>query len=316
MTKKINIAQITFIILILLFISGCNTNINNFEETIIYVSNQDFNEDLFKDEIYQINSKGQSQTRVTYLEQNISIPDLSPNSEKIVFSLETEESTEIFVIDLGKVQLNLTQLTHSGFRNYRPKWSPDGSMIVFSSNMDGNSEVYIMNADGSNTQRLTNHPTFDGHPDWSPDGEEIVFTSTRDSYQDAVFLDFELYIMGADGSNIQRITHIGSYDQFPRWSPDGNFIAFLSSREAVQGYTVKLFILNLQTGEVTHVIDDTDPNYPSPEDPSRIAEWGQTWSPDGQYIAVTIYGDIYKVNVQDGSFELLIENGGYPSWRD
>lgn len=299
----------------LLFL-GCTTIQTPTEETIIFDSSRDFNEEQLKIEIYRTNSNGQKQSRVTFLEQTILRADLSPDASKIVFSMNTDISPEIFIIYLDSDNPNLTQLTQNEFIDTHPKWSPDGSKIIFSSNRDDNSEIYTMNADGSNPQRLTTHPTYDGKPDWSPDGERIVFTSTRDSYQDAVFLDTELYIMNADGSNVQRITHVGSYDQDPSWSPDGNFIAFESSRESFHPNIVKAFILNLQTGEVRRVIDDTAPDYPFPEAPDRISEFSPIWSPDGQYLAVSIYDGIYKVNLHDNSFELFIENGSSPSWQN
>ena len=58
-------------------------------------------------------------------------------------------------------------------------FSPDGTRIAFSSNRDGNPEIYVMNRDGSNVRRLTNHPANDITPTWSPSGTQIAFTSSR-----------------------------------------------------------------------------------------------------------------------------------------
>ena len=71
--------------------------------------------------------------------------------------------------------------------------------IVFSSNRDGsnNSEVYVMNTDGSDPKRLTFNTTFDGEASFSADGSKILFTSTRDG-------NAEIYVMNADGSNQKR----------------------------------------------------------------------------------------------------------------
>ena len=59
--------------------------------------------------------------------------------------------------------------------DFSPSWSPDGTKIAFTSHMDDNREIYIMNADGSNQTRLTNEPTGDFYPSWSPDGTRIAF---------------------------------------------------------------------------------------------------------------------------------------------
>jgi len=77
------------------------------------------------------------------------------------------------------------------FTAFDPSWSPDGSKITFSSDIDGNDEIYVMNADGSNQTRITNNDAEDWYPSWSPDGSKIAFTSERDG-------DFEIYVMNAD----------------------------------------------------------------------------------------------------------------------
>jgi len=89
------------------------------------------------------------------------------------------------------------------------------SRIVFSSDRDGNFEIYVMDADGSNKQRLTNDPASDEGASWSPDGSRIAFTffsKPRPSY-------CEIYVMDADGSNQQRLTNNSAYDGCPSWSP-------------------------------------------------------------------------------------------------
>ena len=64
-------------------------------------------------------------------------------------------------------------------QNFLPVFSPDGTRIAFTSNRDGNPEIYVMNRDGSNVRRLTNHPAVDATPTWSPNGTQIAFTSDR-----------------------------------------------------------------------------------------------------------------------------------------
>ena len=95
------------------------------------------------------------------------------------------------------------------------------SKIAFVSNEDGNQEIYVMDADGSNPTRLTNNPDVDTQPNWSPDGAGLVFVSERDGNQ-------EIYVMNADGSNPTRLTNNSDVDFLPAWSPDGTSIAFVS----------------------------------------------------------------------------------------
>ncbi|MBI2836667.1 MAG: PD40 domain-containing protein [Chloroflexi bacterium] len=96
--------------------------------------------------------------------------------------------------------------------------------IAFSSDRDGNREIYIMNADGSGQTRLTNNPAYDADPVWSPDGSKIAFSSYRDGNR-------EIYVMNADGSNQTRLTNNSAADYGPSWSPDGSKIAFESYRD-------------------------------------------------------------------------------------
>ena len=91
------------------------------------------------------------------------------------------------------------RLTSDSTSDFSPAWSPDSQQIVFSSDRDGNDEIYVMNTDGSNVRRLTHNNAVDAEPDWSPDGSRFVFWSDRDG-------NVDIYVMDADGANVQRLT--------------------------------------------------------------------------------------------------------------
>lgn len=111
----------------------------------------------------------------------------------------------------GAIQLN--QIGTLG------RFSPDGTLIVFMSERDGDDEIYRVNVDGSNLQQLTNNTVGDVQPSFSPDGTRIIFASDRDG-------NYEIYTMNTDGSNVQRITNSADDDRGPRFSPDGTKILF------------------------------------------------------------------------------------------
>ena len=125
----------------------------------------------------------------------------------------------LLVLFLLKVLLVLNTNVYSVFAK-----APTTPKILFTSARDGNREVYIMNPDGSEQMRLTQHPANDLKAVWSPTGEQILFVSDRDGKRD-------LYLMNPDGSNIRRVfknelKRNFTYRDYPTWSPDGKQIAY------------------------------------------------------------------------------------------
>jgi dipeptidyl aminopeptidase/acylaminoacyl peptidase len=86
--------------------------------------------------------------------------------------------------------------------------------LAFASDRDGNSEIYVMNTDGSGQTRLTVDDADDYWPSWSPDGKKITFPSDRDG-------NSEIYVMNTDGSSPTRLTNDDAYDFYPSWSSAG-----------------------------------------------------------------------------------------------
>ena len=97
--------------------------------------------------------------------------------------------------------------------------APQTPKIVFPLIDGGNSEIYLMNPDGTEQVRLTHNKAFDVSPVWSPTGEQILFTSNRDGVRD-------LYLMDADGKNVKRVFGKSGDRRHPTWSPDGKQIAY------------------------------------------------------------------------------------------
>ena len=107
-----------------------------------------------------------------------------------------------------------------------PKWSPDGTRIVFASRRTGNYDVYVMNADGSDQQAITSNPAVDRKPAWSPDGNTIAFASDRDGHRNR---EAAVYLMNPDGSNVHRITWLEAMEAQPSFSPDGTKLTWVDA---------------------------------------------------------------------------------------
>src|SRR5690606_7943540 len=106
-----------------------------------------------------------------------------------------------------------------------PVWSPDYRQIAFVSERDGNQDIYIMDADGSNVVNLTNHPDADFWPVWSPEGNHIVFQSMRDRPKKVA----QIYKTDVKGTRSVNLTSTLFHAFDPVWSPDGTHIAFVST---------------------------------------------------------------------------------------
>jgi len=83
--------------------------------------------------------------------------------------------------------------------------------IAFHSNRDGNFEIYVMNADGSEQKRITNNSAFYDCPCWSPDGKRIDFRAVKDE-------NWDIYVMNADGTEQKRLTDHPAQDDKPCWA--------------------------------------------------------------------------------------------------
>ncbi len=243
-------------------------------------------------------------------------PSFAPTGESLVF---TDNFRALVRIDLdGSNRREIYTDPHS--QAFTPTWSPLGNMIAFTkgrvfAGQGTNNEIYLVNANGSAEERearnLTHHPANDGLGSWSPDGQRLVFRSTRDGNKD-------LYIIGADGTGLTRLTTSASTDTFPHWSPLGDRIVFASNRSGdFEIYSVK----------------------PDGSDLKRLTnslgiDMHPVWSPDGKWICFASarggfkdehpltgnpqpYGDLYLMRSDGSEVQPLTDDqfeDGTPTW--
>jgi WD40-like Beta Propeller Repeat len=188
------------------------------------------------------------------------------SADGIAFAYAPEGTSHIFVTRSGE----LVQLTDSDGSELAPAWSPDHTRLAFQSNRDGNWEIYVANADGTDVRRLTDDDAEDGEPSWTPDGKSIAFVRHGD-----------LYTMTADGRRLRHLADDVDWPSFsqrgtlalgrqrPMWSPGGNVFA----TSCLAGGDWRICVVDRVPG-TRHVLTGHDSNAFAP-----------AWSPDGKRIA-------------------------------
>jgi uncharacterized protein YjdB len=118
--------------------------------------------------------------------------------------------------------------------NIQAALSPDRTRVVFSSNRSTNYDLYLVDPDGHNLQRLTASPGNEGEPAWTPDGKRIVYTATTGATT-------QIASIAVDGTDNRQLTMGPSRNQSPAVSADGRTIGFVSTRDGNQEiYTMNL----------------------------------------------------------------------------
>ena len=169
--------------------------------------------------------------RLTALTHCYALPAWSRDGRWLAFEYNPSPTglhsgqSDIYVMNPRRGLATARALTRTAGFDGDPSWSPTGKQIAFESTRSGNSDIWVMNSDGTNPRDLTpKSPGWDGDPAWSPGGNRIAFTSMRDGNK-------EIYLMNPDGTGLLNITNNRGDDFDPTWSPDGQLVAFVSNRD-------------------------------------------------------------------------------------
>ncbi len=214
----------------------------------------------------------------------------------IAFVAQSGPTKELCLMDSDGA--NLRALTNDRSIALSPAWSPDGSLLLFTSYRGGaGPRVFVIRADGGRPYLISGRPGLNTSASYSPDGREIVCTLSQDG-------NAEIYLLDARGGSARRLTSHRAIDTSPAWSPTGREIAFTSDRSG----TPQVYLMDHEGGNLrrlTYEVDYTD----SP-----------AWSPKGDriaFVARTGAGfDIYVCR-PDGADPRLVVSGGSnenPRW--
>jgi TolB protein len=246
-------------------------------------------------QIYVMPADGSPQIRVTYDQASDVDPDISPNGHELVFTSGPTGSADILLLDrFGRVR----NLTKNPADDEWARWSPNGREIVFGSNRDsGVYEVFVMNVRTGDTRQVTAPPLLSRYASWSPDGQQLVFRQGID-----------IVVANADGSGTPtQLTQETAprFAQMPVFSPDGKYIAFMSTR---LGYC-SVFLMNADGSGQMPLTVKTDPNVTNAAWCSRAP----SWSADGQqiYFMSSRSGgnQVYVMNMDGSNLHQLTSDG-------
>ena len=137
-------------------------------------------------------------------------------------------------------------------------------LIAYSSDKNGQWEIFVRSIDGADEENLTNNLGNDFHPTWSPQGDKLLFYSDRDG-------NYEIYVMNADGSGQKILSNNPAWDTAPDWSSDGKQVVFSSDRDG----NFQIYTMNIDGSNIKRFTNDEHDNS-SP-----------AWDPHGSYIAYT-----------------------------
>jgi Tol biopolymer transport system component len=162
-------------------------------------------------------------------------------------------------------------------------------------------DLYTVNRDGSDLQRLTNFDTYTAESVVSPDGKRIAFTSLKDG-------DLDIYVMNVDGTGLKRLTNTPGYDGGPWWSPDGTKIVYRSHHPAdsaqLAQYRTLLAANMVRPSQVELFVMNADGSDQRQITKLGGANFGPSWTRDGRRI---IFASNYK-NPRSRNFDLFLVN--------
>jgi Tol biopolymer transport system component len=250
--------------------------------------------DASRSDLLIVSVENGSQTRIPIDgTDQVWMPDFAPDG-RLVISLVSDDVGRLVVMNADGTEQ--TSLYEGEAIFHHAEWSPDGSLIAFTEEVDGNAEVFVVPAEGGSAVQLTDNESVDWGPSWSPDGTEIVFTSDRDG-------DPDLYLMPSTGGEPVQLTNAQGTEAGAAWSPDGEWIAFDTDQAGNQDIAL---IRPDGSGLVALTPDDSYDLAPA-------------WSPDGAQIAFasdrTGETDLYVMEADgSGAHDLTNNPGGHEAW--
>lgn len=257
-------------------------------------------------EAFCIDPDGTNRTRLSYNAiREVGAPDFSRDGRVVAFVLFATQDIYVMNSDGAAVR----QLTFTN-NNFDPAVSPDGTKVAFASSRNNNTDIYVINVDGTNPNRVTTNAAIDQRPSFSPDGTRLLFDSNRNSPNGLR----NLYVINVNGTNETRLTDY--YEFAGRFSPDGTQIAYMGRTLPDTGWN-QVFVMNADGTNRVVLTNTASPNQnPSFSLDGSLIAFDRPVTPAGQ-------GSISQVFVispngsnerQVTAYDTAIGPSGNPKW--
>jgi TolB protein len=233
---------------------------------IAFASDRDSTPDRKTKELYIVDYDGYNPRRVTVNGSLNILPNWSPDGRALAYLSYRGGTPAVYLAYIfeGRSTPNLTGEKNGSQVLGGATFSPDGKRIAFASNRSGNTEIWVANADGTGTRRLTSTRSENTAPAWSPTGQEIAFTSNRTGTP-------QIWVMDSEGLNVRRLSTVGNYNDAPAWNPSRQYseVAYTSRLESGK---FDIAVVDLASGQVRQVTQGRgNCEYPS-------------WAPNGRHL--------------------------------
>ncbi len=176
---------------------------------------------------------------------------------------------------------------------------PGVGRILYTSEKDGDFEIYLMDESGVELAKLTDNDADEFSPKFSPDGRRIAFVSDRDG-------DAEIFVIDIDGRNEVQLTSNDVEDHNPVWSPDGKMLIFYSERDGGG----ELYRISVNAGETQRLTENDRADYYPAWQPGRLIAFTSNRGDNSSY-------QLYAMDESGDAVRQLTESGSvnwYPDW--
>jgi TolB protein len=252
-------------------------------------------------EIWAMDYDGQGEHAITHLGELSLSPHVSPDNSRVAFASmgKIGWTIRMYSVVLGR----MVSFPSPGGTTISPSWSADGAHLAYSSDKSGDPEIWVSDANGGASHRITTFRGPDVSPCWNPKtNNQIAWVSGRTGLP-------QIYTMDTDGANVQRMTD-GGYATSPSWSPNGQFLVFAWDRKYGPGApgSQDIYVMDIASKRWVQLTHDAGRNdFPS-------------WAPDGRHIVfereVNRRSEIWSM-LADGTQQHALTNDGnntMPEW--